>query len=184
MKTSRFGLQFLKFDFSSVKLTRSDFFSLGALTLLAYVVLGNSMASAQSSYEPFTFSSFAGRASGPGSADGNGANARSFLPIGITIDSGGNVFVADSENFTIRKISPAGDVTTFAGQAGSQGSSDGFGSAARFSFPAGLAVDLSDNIYVADFGNHTIRKITPNGDVSTLAGLAGNPGSVDGQGNA
>jgi len=184
MKTSRFGLQFLKFDFSSVKLTRSDFFSLGALTLLAYVVLGNSMASAQSSYEPFTFSTFAGLAGSPGSADGNGANARFFLPIGITIDSGGNVFVADSENFTIRKISPTGDVTTFAGQAGSQGSSDGFGSAARFSFPAGLAVDLSDNIYVADFGNHTIRKITPNGDVSTLAGLAGNPGSVDGQGNA
>ena len=77
-----------------------------------------------------------------------------------------------------------GSVSTLAGLAGSAGSADGTGSAARFSFPAGVAVDSAGNVYVADISNNTIRKITPDGVVSTLAGLAGSDGSIDGMGSA
>ena len=87
-------------------------------------------------------------------------------------------------NHTIRKVTPAGVVTTLAGLAGSSGSADGTGSAARFYHPSGVAVDSAGNVYVADCGNHTIRKVTPAGVVTTLAGLAGNHGSADGTGSA
>src|SRR5204863_73114 len=98
-------------------------------------------------------------------------------------DSSGNVYVADTGNYTIRKITPAGAVTTLAGLAGNTGSDDGTGSAARFNRPYGVATDSSGNVYVVDNGNHTIRKITPAGVVTTLAGLAGNSGSADGTGS-
>ncbi len=126
----------------------------------------------------------AGLAGSGGSADGTGRAARFLFPIGVATDSSGNVFVADSGNTTIRKITPAGVVTTLAGQAGSFGSADGTGSAARFHNPQGVATDSSGNVYVADSFNHTIRKITPAGVVTTLAGLAGSNGSADGTGTA
>ena len=129
-------------------------------------------------------STFAGLAGSRGSADGAGNIARFAGPSGVAVDSAGNVYVADRENHTIRKITPSGVVSTLAGLAGSFGSNDGTGSAARFSFPTGVAVDSAGNVYVADYGNDTIRKITPSAVVSTLAGLAGNPGSVDGTGSA
>lgn len=100
------------------------------------------------------------------------------------MDSHGNVYVADMNNFTIRKITPGGVVTTLAGLAGSLGSADGIGSAARFNYPYGIAVDPTGNVYVGDGGNNTVRKITRDGVVSTLAGSAGNPGSADGTGSA
>jgi sugar lactone lactonase YvrE len=102
----------------------------------------------------------------------------------VAVDSAGNVYVADSSNFTIRKVTPAGVVTTLAGLAGSYGSADGTGSAARFSAASGVAVDSMGNVYVADTGNNTIRKVTPAGVVTTLAGLAGSSGSADGTGSA
>src|SRR6266404_2058356 len=156
------------------------------LQSLAFVyafLLAGSLA-AQSVYIPYTFTTLAGQAL-IGSADGTGSAARFFYPSGgVATDSSGNVYVADSFNYTIRKITPAGVVTTLAGLAGFAGSADGTGSAARFDVPFGVATDSSGNVYVADRGNYTIRNITPAGVVTTLAGLAGIAGSADGTGSA
>ncbi len=126
----------------------------------------------------------AGLATEYGSADGLGGAARFSLPTGVAVDSSNNVYVADSGNHTIRKITPARVVTTLAGLAGVTGSIDGVGPAARFNNPYAVAVDSAGNLYVADSDNHTIRKITPAGAVTTLAGSAGAPGSTDGGGSA
>ena len=117
-----------------------------------------------------------------GSADGNGSAASFNFPNGVAVDGSGNVYVADRNNHTIRKITPNGDVTTIAGT-GSTGSMDGNGTSASFNNPYGVAVDGSGNVYVADTGNHTIRKITPNGDVTTIAGT-GSTGSMDDNGTS
>ena len=127
---------------------------------------------------------FAGSASARGNANGTGSGATFSNPIGIAADAAGNLFVADTGNHTIRKITPAGAVTTFAGGAGALGTSDGTGTAARFNAPAGVAVDGAGNVFVADTTNNTIRKITPAGVVTTLAGLAGVSGATDGTGAA
>jgi serine/threonine protein kinase len=128
-------------------------------------------------------STLAGLAGNPGSKDGIGTNAGFRNPWAVAVDGAGNVFVADMSNDTIRKITPAGVVTTLAGQAGMTGSVDGFGSQARFNAPYGVATDNAGNIYVSDSANDVIRKITPSGAVSTLAGLPGYAGSADGNGN-
>jgi NHL repeat-containing protein len=121
---------------------------------------------------------------GGGSADGTGAAARFGSPRGVATDSAGNVYVADYGVSTIRKVTPAGVVTTFAGTASLSGSTDATGAAASFASPLGVATDSADNVYVADSGNSTIRKITPAGVVTTLAGTAGVPGSTDATGAA
>jgi sugar lactone lactonase YvrE len=118
-----------------------------------------------------------------GKTDSNGTMASFNLPTGIATDSAGNVYVADSSH-TIRKITPAGDVTTLAGTAGVPGSKDGAGTTASFYGPLGIATDSASNIYVSDNMNNSIRKITPAGDVSTLAGTAGISGSKDATGAA
>ena len=127
-----------------------------------------------------TLAGVAGRFS---SADGTGRAAGFGSPNGIAIDDAGNLYVADEGNHTIRKVTPAGVVTTLAGTAGMRGSADGTGAAARFNFPAAVGTDASGNVYVADLGNFTIRKITPAGAVTTLAGAVGMQGSVDGTGS-
>lgn len=124
----------------------------------------------------------AGTAGSAGSADGSGAAARLNTPGGIAASADGNLYVADSFNHVIRRITPAGEVTTLAGMALTSGSADGTATAARFNTPVGIAVDAAGNVYVADTGNHVIRRITPEGDVTTLAGTAGSPGSADGNG--
>jgi sugar lactone lactonase YvrE len=129
-------------------------------------------------------STFAGSPGMPGSADGTGAAARFNSPIGLSLDGAGNLYVGDADNDTIRKITPAGAVTTLAGKAEEVGSADGTGSNARFNGPRGVAVNAAGDVYVADTFNNTIRKITPAGVVSTLAGLAGATGSADGTGSA
>jgi len=127
----------------------------------------------------------AGRARVVGSADGTGGEAQFNYPNGVAVDSSGNVYVADLRNATIRKITAAGTVTTLAGEAGMAGSADGLGSAARFNFPYGVAVDSAENVYVADLFNNAIRKVTPTGVVTTLAGqLTYHGGSGDGAGNS
>ena len=119
-----------------------------------------------------------------GSADGVGGVARFYHPLGVAVDAAGTVYVADSFNRTIRKISPTGAVSTFAGVAGSLGSADGTGAAARFGGPNGLALDAAGNLFVVDNGNYTIRRITPAGEVTTIAGSTGVQGSSDGVGSA
>jgi hypothetical protein len=100
------------------------------------------------------------------------------------VDSAGNVFVADPGNCTIRKVTAAGVVTTLAGSAGAYGSADGTGSAARFSYPFGVAVDSAGNVFVADQHNHTIRKVTAAGVVTTIGSIAGVWGGADGFGSS
>src|SRR3990172_7594153 len=113
---------------------------------------------------------FAGMAGVPGSDNGTGSTSRFFLPSDITTD-GVNLYVTDSGNHTIRKIEiSTGAVSTLAGMAGTAGSADGTGSAARFNSPFGITTDLT-NLYVTDSGNHTIRQIViGTGAVTTLAG--------------
>ena len=116
----------------------------------------------------------------PGSANGTGTAASFHTPIGIAIDASNNLYVTDELNNLIRKITPAGVVTTFAGS-GAAGETDGTGTSATFNRPIGIAVDPNGNVYVADYGGNTIRKITPSGVVTTLAG-SGAKGTADGTG--
>jgi hypothetical protein len=116
-----------------------------------------------------------------GSADGNGTAAQFKKPFDAVFDANGNMYVTDESDHRIRKITPAGAVTTFAGS--SYGFQDGPGNTAQFQFIKGIAIDGNGNLYVADENSHRIRKITPAGVVSTLAGT-GSEGSTDGEGSA
>ena len=117
-----------------------------------------------------------------GSADGVAAAASFNGPSGLAVDAVGNVYVADGDNNRIRKITADGNVSTFAGS-GEDGSADGVGPTASFHSPLDVAVDAAGNVYVSDFGDHIIRKITADGTVSTLAG-SGEYGCADGVGAA
>ena len=123
-------------------------------------------------YEPYTFTTIAGKAGSAGTADGTGSAARFSKPDGMALDSAGNLYVVDQGNSTIRKMTAVGTnwvVTTLAGLGGSDananplhpGSVDATGNAARFNIPSGIVVDSEGNLYVADWGNSTIRKGYP-----------------------
>ena len=127
-------------------------------------------------------STLAGSAGKPGTNDGAGGVARFNAPCGLAVDPVGNCYVADSGNHAVRKITPGGLVITLAGKAGQAGNADGAGSNAQFSNPHGIAVDTAGTVYVADTDNCTIRVVTSDGAVTTLAGRAGQYGSMDGSG--
>ncbi len=129
-------------------------------------------------------STLAGWPGWSGFADGEGSAGRFNYTGSVRIGPDGTIYVADAQNNTIRKITPTGVVSTLAGAPGVEGSTDGPGSAARFSGPAGVSIDATGNVYVADSQNFTIRKITPAGVVTTLAGSAGVAGYTDGTGGA
>ncbi|MBI3874939.1 MAG: hypothetical protein HY300_03050, partial [Verrucomicrobia bacterium] len=205
-----------------------------AALLFCFALFGAFLSSAfgQSVYTtPYTFGPVAGSAQNGGSAEGTNSDARFYYPVAVTLDRAGNIYVADTYNDTIRKLTPSGTnwvvstiaglagtpgsnddtntaarfyhpygvaadrtpvgtnwvVTTIAGLAGNPGSNNDTNTAARFNAPNGIAVDNAGAIYVADFLNHAIRKVTPVGTnwvVSTLAGSVGNPGSADGTNTA
>ena len=152
--------------------------------------VNNALATATSNVATLTvsvgtiISTFAGTTGVSATLDGTGTAAQFTNPVSAAVDGSGNIYVADPAAHVIRKITSAGVVTTLAGTVGSAGSVDGVGSAARFNGPSGVAVDGSGNIYVADTNNHTIRGISPSGNVLTLAGTAGSVGSTDGIGSA
>jgi hypothetical protein len=133
-------------------------------------------------------STFAGQAGSCSELDGTGTDARFKLVTGLATDSANNIYVSSWDGCTIRKVTLAGVVTTIAGQAGSCSEADGIGSVTRFFHPSGIAIDSRDDIFAADEGGDTVRKLTPNGDgsytVSTLAGQAGVSGTADGTGSA
>lgn len=124
----------------------------------------------------------AGDSGSRGNTDGTGAAARFAMPLGVARAQDGTCYVADSASHTVRRVTPGGAVTTFAGSPGNAGAADGTGSAARFNNPSGVAVDGAGNVYVADTGNNLIRKITPFGVVTTIAGVPGVAGAQDGAG--
>ncbi len=166
-----------------------------SLVVLATAVLPLAALGQANYATPYTFTTLAGKAGSPGSANGTNSAARFNDPNNVALDSAGNLYVADALNDTIRKVTPGGVVTTLAGLAGSYGSADGTNRTARFNSPAAVAVDTNGNVYVPDEDNCTIRKVTPVGTnwvVTTLAGLGGtdasdnplHPGSADGTNSA
>ena len=159
--------------------SRMKLFLFGA-TLFGCVFLDIVPASAAIVYEPYAISTLAGVRREYGNQDGTGSSARFESPTATAMDSAGNIYTADTFGQTIRKITPDGTVSTVAGLAYHVGSTDGFGNVARFNFPWGLNIDGAGNLYIADTFNHTIRKITPDGMVSTVAGVVGVRGSNDG----
>jgi hypothetical protein len=116
-----------------------------------------------------------------GLLDGPAGQARFDFPFGIAVDAAGTIYVSEVNRHVIRKITPDGTVSTLAGMADAAGSTDGTGAAARFNRPGDLAVDAAGNLYVSDYNNYVIRKITPAGAVTTFAGTASAfPGHLDG----
>jgi hypothetical protein len=103
-------------------------------------------------------------------------------PAGLAIDAAGNLYVADRGNHVIRRVSPSGELTTIAGVMDTAGHRDGDAAQALFNLPFGIAVDPWGNLLVTEEGNHTVRRIAPNGTVTTVAGAPGQPGNADGVG--
>ncbi len=152
-----------------------------AAALVALTILH--AADGETIYEPYAISTIAGWGNNSKTVDGPPDEAQFNDPHGLAVDQEGNIYVAELFGHTIRKVNKDGVASTFAGKAGEFGSVDGRGEEARFSVPSGVAVGPGGTIYVADYYNQTIRKISRRGVVTTLAGLPGIAGFVDGVGS-
>jgi sugar lactone lactonase YvrE len=127
-------------------------------------------------------STLAGKDMETGFADGPGKDARFNRPHGIAVDDDLNVYVCDMLNCAIRKITPDGRVSTLAGVPGKQGANDGPAAEATFYYPEDIAINSKGYLYVADSYNYIVREISPDGEVKTFAGKAGEAGSTNGVG--
>ncbi len=128
-----------------------------------------------------SISTVAGVRQGSGGDGGPATAAELMLPQGVTQDALGNLYIADRDNHRVRKVTPAGTISTVAGTGGMDFSGDGGpATAAQMRDPGGVAVDAAGNLYIADTNNHRIRKVTPAGTISTVAGVAGLGFSGDG----
>lgn len=137
---------------------------------------------AQATYAtPYNVTTIAG--GNGGSSDGTGTAAQFSSYLGGIVSQSGNIYVSDSYNNTIRQINSSGTVSTLAGSAVSSGNTNGTGSAARFNTPSGMTIDSSGSLYVCDFVNSCIRKITADGIVTTFAGKLSVAGKADGAGS-
>ena len=132
----------------------------------------------------YTWTTFLGQPGVTGTNDGTGNGALFNQATGVVVDAAGNMVIADEQNNTIRVATPYGAVTTLAGLPGVSGTNDGTGTNALFNQPSNVTLDSAGNIYVADTFNHTIRKVTPAGMVTTLAGVGGQTGFQNGNGSA
>jgi len=146
---------------------------LSAIFVLFLALASFLAAQSNTTFAGLRFTTYAGIA--PGDVDGTGSAARFNYPMGMAADSAGNLYVADSCNHTIRKVTPAGVTTTVAGTPGLSGNEDGPVAQARFYLPGGVAFDTAGNLYVADSGNGSVRMISSNGTVSTLASGLNDP---------
>jgi uncharacterized protein YjiK len=151
------------------------------IVAVALLIFATTTSRGQLVYTPYAFTNFAGQVGSAGSLDGVGNAAQFNIPHSVAVDSAGNVYVGDSFNHTVRKITTDGSVTTIAGSPGKKGYVDGVGTyqAAQFNSPVGIALDTNGNFYVTDNGNQTIRKVTPDGVVTTVAGQVGMTGNAD-----
>lgn len=134
---------------------------------------------------PPGISVMAGSIASPGNLDGDRNHARINDPSSIALDAHGNIYVVETGSFTVRKIDQAGNVSTVAGKAGEPGEIDGNGRSARFDSPDGIAIDAAGNLYVADGSFMKVRKIAPDGTVTTInpqqaiAGISGDMSAID-----
>lgn len=133
---------------------------------------------------PLVFRHLAGSPGGPGARDGVAGHALMNDTRSIVIDGDGNLFAADSGNHAIRRVDARGETMTLAGRSGVPGAADGRGSGALLQSPRGIALAADGSLVVADTGTQTIRRVTRSGEVTTIAGKAGEFGSVDGTGSA
>ena len=148
--------------------------------IISIVSSALTFAAAHAPAQLFQFTTLAGSAGTNGAADGTGPAAQFYQPQAVAVDASGNLFVADTANDTIREITSGGVVSTFAGTASVAGFTNASGTNAVFNAPQSLAHDSAGNWFVADTANNVIRKITPAGVVTTIAGLPGFSGDTDG----
>ncbi|MEJ5370332.1 MAG: hypothetical protein WHT08_18640, partial [Bryobacteraceae bacterium] len=103
--------------------------------------------------------------------DSTATAAQLYFPNGVAVDSSGNLYIGDSRNYRIRKVTPSGTITTVAGNGNAGFSGDGGpATEAQLSYVRGVAVDSAGNLYIADYANHRIRKVNPGGTITTVAG--------------